>query len=377
MAIVYLCSIPTLSNDYQHTIDFSSEPSQRSYFTSRVNKQVAGNIVTDTLEDKYTLACSLQDIKNVDYLFIEDNNRKRIYYFITGKKFKTNNSVIVELEIDVMQSYMFDYNLLDSFVDRCHVNRWDGNTPTNEYTDEGLSIGEYETIDIQKIADTQNNYVLCSTTPLGKVRSSGGTTGTFDGTASAKGYRFVKGYEGFSPYANYHGGESFRTGGYGITELYQEKYFRLLEPFPCSERLASSVYGTMLIAQFTDPLLARMISDGVVEENIQQNHFDAFTSLAMNGGLGAVIDSPMYAKYIANPNDPSIPVDWLTWYIKGEGGVILPGLVARRKAEADIYSKSEYELRPIAKFNEAGFYDGVVTDNNGNGFIPSEFKGDL
>lgn len=379
MAIVYLCSLPTLSNDYHHTIDFNSIESQRLYFNSKVLKQVNGNVVVDTLEDRYILSCTIQSVKDCDYLFVEDSNKKRLYYFITGKRYKTTSSTIVDLEIDVLQTYMFNYNLLDSFVDRCHVNRWNPNgTPTSEIVYEDIEYGDNIVIGKEKLCTIKKQYLITSTVPLGTVEEGGGEIPIpFQGIPSARGYRFIKGYEGFAPYPFKHGNESFNTGGYGITEIYQTEYYNAMKPFPTTEEKASIVYGLMLRKNFAEPLLQRLINDGVNTDNIKSNHFDAFVSICMNCGLGAVVDSPMYKYYIKDMSDSRITDSWLTWYIQDGSGNVLQGLKDRRKAESNIFSSSVYDYRQIIKYNENGDVDGYVLENNGNGFIPEDFKGGL
>lgn len=206
----------------------------------------------------------------------------------------------------------------------------------------------------------------------GNVIFPNGGGNVSEGIPSANLYRFVKGYEGFGANPYRVPGENFYTAGYGVTEKYQSTAYNRLKPFPCSEQKASEVYGDMLINNFSKPLLQRMKSDGVDIRKVKQNHFDAFCSLAMNGGLGAVTTSPMYATWKSNPNDPSIPQRWLTWYINA-GTAVESGLRARRKAEAKIWTDSEYEFRNIVKILSNGNYSGYVTENNGNGYIPPIF----
>ena len=82
----------------------------------------------------------------------------------------------------------------------------------------------------------------------------------------------------------------------------------------------------------------------------------------------------MYQYFLSNPNDSRIGTEWKTWYTNGG----LAGLVARRQAEYNIYSNGVYEYRAIAQVNQNGYITGIpVSDNNGNGYIPSSCKGDV
>jgi lysozyme len=68
---------------------------------------------------------------------------------------------------------------------------------------------------------------------------------------------------------------------------------------------------------------------------LNQNQFDAVVSFAYNLGVGAFQKSTLCKKIKANPNDITISNEFAKWN-KG-GGVVLKGLVTRRKAESDLY----------------------------------------
>ena len=65
--------------------------------------------------------------------------------------------------------------------------------------------------------------------------------------------------------------------------------------------------------------------------------FDALTSFTYNVGSGAFGGSTLLKKLKVNPNDPTIRDEFMRWVYGG--GEILPGLVTRREAEADLYFK--------------------------------------
>ena len=366
---------------------------------------------------------------NYDYLVdqgvnyvIWNNGHKDLYCFIIAKEFVDEENTRLYYEIDVLNTYLFDIKLKNSFVERkkCTI---------DEITDfdEGLQVGEHVIEEIHHIFDKDSTYfamfngfkeqqlIFDGTTlksvvdlpfstskpltaidgiqyplyfmPLKetykdasytKINVTGGGE-TAGGTVSAKFLRFIKGFEGFSPYAFYHNGESARTAGYGIREDYQSKYFNLLGSFPCTEQKASEILAQMLNSEFASTLYYRMLKDGLTGDKILQRHFDAFLSLSMNGGLGAVTSSPMYTKYLVNQNDATIYDDWLKWYIYGENieDGPLPGLIARRKEEATIFRDGIYTFRTISVYNMSGVIDGTLTDNNGHGYIPNTVIGSV
>lgn len=68
---------------------------------------------------------------------------------------------------------------------------------------------------------------------------------------------------------------------------------------------------------------------------LTQNQYDALVSFAFNVGLSAFTTSTLLKKLRVNPKDPSIADEFAKW--RNGGGQILPGLVARRQQEANLY----------------------------------------
>lgn len=68
---------------------------------------------------------------------------------------------------------------------------------------------------------------------------------------------------------------------------------------------------------------------------LRQCQYDALVSFVFNLGAANFRKSTLLKKVRANPDSPSIRDEFGKW-IYG-GGRVLPGLVARREAEADLY----------------------------------------
>jgi len=73
--------------------------------------------------------------------------------------------------------------------------------------------------------------------------------------------------------------------------------------------------------------------------SIPQNKFDSLVSFVFNLGIGALRDSTLFKKVRLNHNDLSIRDEFMKWTKARVNGKLteIPGLVKRRKAEADLY----------------------------------------
>lgn len=72
-------------------------------------------------------------------------------------------------------------------------------------------------------------------------------------------------------------------------------------------------------------------------QTLTQHQFDALVSFAFNLGPAALRSSTLMRKVRQNASDPAIRAEFAKWV--NARGKRLPGLVARRKDEADLYFK--------------------------------------
>jgi len=84
---------------------------------------------------------------------------------------------------------------------------------------------------------------------------------------------------------------------------------------------------------------AGQVTRAIGPVNINNNQFDALVSLAYNIGIGRLSKSELLTKVKANPNDPTIRVEFARYVYATTNGVKrqLPGLVRRRTEEANHY----------------------------------------
>ena len=143
MKDLHLCSIPYLDTSYTNVIDFENAQNREEFFIKQTKKTVRTNFKYDNNRTFITVNGNFEDLKIYDYLWYKNYNRAW-FYFITHHEMITENNTRLYIELDVFTSYMFSYSFMPTFIDRMHVPRWNGDMPTYNIEDEGVSIGENE-----------------------------------------------------------------------------------------------------------------------------------------------------------------------------------------------------------------------------------------
>lgn len=138
-SVIKVCSGVRLNNNYEHTIYFSNLTNQTNYFTSKVVKTFTAYTYLRKSWDINVEATMVQ-ARQWSYLFFTNPDGKTYYYFINNIEYVNDNTVKLFIELDVMQTYLFDFSLLDSFVEREHTN---DDSIGNNTIDEGLETGEF------------------------------------------------------------------------------------------------------------------------------------------------------------------------------------------------------------------------------------------
>lgn len=140
---IRLCRGVPINNTYQDTLYFDNATNQYNYFNSKV--VYAFNPTTYQRVGKNALkihlnATACYDLNYMMFVNVRDNANKWWYAFITNVEYINENTTRITYEIDVMQSYMFDYKYEYCFVAREHVAN---DTIGLHLEPEPVSIGEY------------------------------------------------------------------------------------------------------------------------------------------------------------------------------------------------------------------------------------------
>ena len=364
---ILLLNVKEIDNSYNHTYYFDSKENQSKFFDSKIVYQLNDTQYTRINQNSIQVEYNIETMENVDYMkttVYDDRGRGHSrYYFITNKFYVNENVTCLVLELDVIQSFLFDLNLnrVQSLIDRTMIkDNENGNVYAEDLQEiEDLNIDHYNIISKQTIFNGDNfgkgGFFVSSSDVLGSTGSSGsggnGDSGSgivaTESTPSQELYLFLKGYEGFSaePYQDSGG---VWTIGYGITQSHLEIYNSLLPS--CTEEQAAKALGEIILI-YSQGVYDHMINNG--KTNIKLQELDAFTSLAYNCGIGGATSSPMMEAYI---NGNTVTQDmWNTYYISDNSGTVLEGLINRRNSEYNIFANNTF-------------------DRASSGYVPDYFK---
>lgn len=173
--IKLLKNVP-LDNTYNHTIYFSNSSSQSSYFAGKVAYSLSEYTYQRVKKGVARVGIKADNLYNCNYMMFQNTNfgSKWFYAFITGVEYINNATSDVFFEIDVMQTWMFNYSLERCFVEREHTT---SDSIGLHIEPEPVSCGEYVMNDYSPITYMTDMCVI-----IAIVDTNGETDGTlYDG----------------------------------------------------------------------------------------------------------------------------------------------------------------------------------------------------
>lgn len=140
---IKICSGVRLNNNYDHTIYFASRQAQIDYFDAKTVR-IFTNYAYLRKRWSIKVAATMGEARGWSYLFFRNpdpnpSNERWAFYFIVDVEYINDATVELSLELDVMQTYAFDYTLQPCFVEREHAETDEVGANT---LDEGLDTGE-------------------------------------------------------------------------------------------------------------------------------------------------------------------------------------------------------------------------------------------
>ena len=372
MKTIYYATLESHTLSGNHFMQFNNKQSRLSYLSSRTKFSGNQSFQEHAFIDELTVPFPIEQIRLVNYLyfFIGGSSTDMYCYHILESKYKSPNTSHLTLKLDIFTTYQFDLTFKPSYVERCHVNRWQSyGVPSKELTGEPFNEFDKTIIHQESVPINDGCYIYTSVNPLGKltyrptagtgggdIPSIGGGCGDLHlGIPSKNGFLFVKGFEGLAQYSH-DIGDGVLTIGYGCTDRYDgENYKKLKVNEPVSDELASVVFASSIVENYGIPLINQLESDGIV---VSQNEFDALLSFVYNAGLGSLTNSAIYSNLKAG-NKQAVAQAWLTTNIL-PGSQFESGLRDRRKAESDIFLSGQYDIRNTLIYGQGGSITGTL-----------------
>lgn len=119
---VYLLRGVPLDNSYSDTIYFADKVFQQNHFLSYINKYFPRQTYQRVNKGAIRLQIKADDIYNYNYMMFRNTayGSKWFYAFITSVDYINDNTSQINYELDVMQTWAFDYRLEASYVEREH-----------------------------------------------------------------------------------------------------------------------------------------------------------------------------------------------------------------------------------------------------------------
>ena len=138
-----------LDQSYENTIYFETITDQTNYFKSLKHREYSQYTYQRATRGVIKVQSPVAELYSCNYMMFQNElfSKKWFYAFITNVEYISNDVTRVEYAIDYMQTYFFDYELKECFVEREHSatdNIGDNTIPEN------LETGTY-------ITTNQNN----------------------------------------------------------------------------------------------------------------------------------------------------------------------------------------------------------------------------
>lgn len=120
--IKILHNVP-LDNSYDHTIFFSTQEAQVSYFSGLSKYTVSESTYQRVNLGLIRVGLSADNLYDCNYLMFQNTSfgNKWFYAFITSVEYVNNACSLIRYEMDVLQTWHFDYSPDICFVERCHT----------------------------------------------------------------------------------------------------------------------------------------------------------------------------------------------------------------------------------------------------------------
>ena len=141
-----------LTPKYEHTLRFSTKALQTAYFNTKIRTNCTFNFLSYQRHNsgviRIQVGMSLLDKVNYMRFINIDHEDKYFYAFITNMVYVNDNCTEIYYQVDVIQTWMFDYTMNPCYVEREHA---DSDEVGDNRVSEGLETGDYVTVGIEQL----------------------------------------------------------------------------------------------------------------------------------------------------------------------------------------------------------------------------------
>lgn len=125
-SVITLVKGVPFNNTYEHTIKFDSLQQQLEYFSNKETLKLQDTQYGRGGDGLFRIAVPIGLARKYNYMMFKNNynslsDDKTYFAFITSVEYENNETSIITFEIDVMQTWMFDYEHRECIVDREHT----------------------------------------------------------------------------------------------------------------------------------------------------------------------------------------------------------------------------------------------------------------
>lgn len=155
-----LSGVP-IDNTYRNTLWWNSAAEQETYFYSKSKVSLGAQSYQRANRGYLKINVPVEQLYDCNYLMFQNTSfgTKWFYAFITNVEYVNNVTTRVQYQLDVMQTWFFDYTLGTNFVSREHIAV---DTIGANLIPEGLETGEYvcETTEYGSIPNSYNIIIV-------------------------------------------------------------------------------------------------------------------------------------------------------------------------------------------------------------------------
>ena len=177
-----------LDKTYDHTIFFTSRAQQTTYFQSLTKHKFEKQSYARVQRGMLRLERKAEDLYDCNYLMFQNTSfgEKWFYAFITGVEYVNNVTSEITFEIDVMQTWFFDYTLEQCYVEREHVLN---DAIGANLLSEPVELGEYTFDDFTTSGKMDTPVIVLAS----NVTNGGGVEGgLLGGIYTGVGYKYAE-----------------------------------------------------------------------------------------------------------------------------------------------------------------------------------------